>query len=182
MPPEALTDEEIVVRVRSGAVAEYAEIVRRYETKLGHYARKFIRDQDELNDVLQEVFIKAYRNLHGFDVSKKFSSWIYRITHNEALNSLKKYKLESISLDEHEWDIVDDDVNIAKQTDITLAKEKLEKALGTMKEKYREPLMLYYFEQKTYEEISEILQVPKATVGVLILRAKEQLQKLYSAN
>ena len=82
MPQEALTDEEIVVRVRNGAVAEYAEIVRRYETKLGHYARKFIRDQDELNDVLQEVFIKAYRNLHGFDVSKKFSSWIYRITHN----------------------------------------------------------------------------------------------------
>ena len=103
-------------------------------------------------------------------------------TESLTINALKKYKLESISLDEHEWDIVDEDVNIMKQTDISLAKDKLEKALGKMKEKYREPLMLYYFEQKTYEEISEILQVPKATVGVLIMRAKEQLQKTYHSN
>ncbi|MCX6779835.1 MAG: sigma-70 family RNA polymerase sigma factor, partial [Candidatus Magasanikbacteria bacterium] len=106
--PSNFTDEQLVAHIREKDKELYSEIIRRYETKLSHYLRKFFRNPDELEDVLQEVFIKVYRNLYGFDVDKKFSSWIYRITHNEAINHLKKNYRKNISLDETEWDIVDE--------------------------------------------------------------------------
>ncbi len=172
-----LTDEELIEEIRAKDKELYSEIIRRYETKLAHYLRKFFRDSDQLADVLQEVFIKAYRNLYGFDIKKRFSPWIYRIAHNEALNHIKKNRRESVSLDESEWEIIDEDIDLKKEVDATLLKEKMEVALLRIKEKYREPIILYYFEQKTYEEISDILRLPRNTVGTLIMRGKKMLKE-----
>lgn len=177
--PSHFTDEQLVVQIREKDKELYSEIIRRYETKLSHYLRKFFRNQDELEDVLQEVFIKVYRNLYGFDVDKKFSSWIYRITHNEAINYLKKNSKKNISLDETEWDIVDEKFDLNEHIDNKQVREKVSKGLSELKEKYREPLILYYFEQKSYEEISDILRLPRNTVGVLILRGKEKLKETF---
>ena len=74
--------------------------------------RKFIYNNDELEDILQVVFIKAYKNLYGFNTKKKFSSWIYRIAHNEAVNHLKKYSKERISLDDIEYKIIDKKIDL----------------------------------------------------------------------
>lgn len=93
----------------------YAEIIRRYQVKLAHYLRKFIRDVDELEDVLQGVFIKAFRNLYSFNLNRKFSPWLYRIAHNEALNHLRKYKKEAVSLDQTEWEIIDQAIDIKEK-------------------------------------------------------------------
>ncbi|KKR48441.1 MAG: RNA polymerase, sigma-24 subunit, ECF subfamily [Candidatus Magasanikbacteria bacterium GW2011_GWC2_40_17] len=177
MPFSQLTDEEVVVAVREKNKELYSEIVRRYQTKLAHYLRKFIIDPDQLQDVLQDVFIKAYRNLFGFNAERKFSPWIYRIAHNEALNYLKKHSREVLSLDPEEQDIVDKKIDIKEGTDKVLTKEKINKALSLLKEKYRTPLILYFFEQMSYEEISDVLETPKSSVGVLIMRAKSQLKK-----
>lgn len=173
------TDEQLVVEIRENDKELYSEIIRRYQTKLSHYLRKFFRNQDELEDVLQEVFIKVYRNLYGFDIEKKFSSWIYRITHNEAINHLKKNSNKNISLDEQEWEIVDNKFNLNDHIDKKQLREKITKGLFELKEKYREPLILYYFEQKSYEEISDILRLPRNTVGVLIMRGKEKLKESF---
>lgn len=172
-------DEQLVVEIRENDKELYSEIIRRYQTKLSHYLRKFFRNQDELEDVLQEVFIKVYRNLYGFDIEKKFSSWIYRITHNEAINHLKKNSNKNISLDEQEWEIVDNKFNLNDHIDKKQLREKITKGLFELKEKYREPLILYYFEQKSYEEISDILRLPRNTVGVLIMRGKEKLKESF---
>ncbi len=172
-----LTDEQLVSIVRESDKEKYAEIVHRYETKLSHYLRKFIPDDDQRQDVLQEVFIKAYRYLFWFDVKKRFSPWIYRIAHNEAINYIKRYKKKTISLEPEELHIMDDSIDHPKQIDNNILKDQLEKALGHLKDKYREVLILYYFEEKSYEEISDILQCPKNSVGVMIKRAKEQLKK-----
>ena len=172
------TDEQLVVEIRENNKELYSEIMRRYQTKLSHYLKKFFRSQDELDDVLQEVFIKAYKNLYGFDVDKKFSSWIYRIAHNEAINHIKKNKRKNISLDETEWEIVDEKLDLHEEFDSKQMGERIQRAMGELKEKYREPLILYFFEQKSYEEISDILRLPRNTVGILIMRGKTKLKDI----
>lgn len=175
------TDEQIVSAVRAGDKEKYGEIIRRYETRLSHYLRKFFSDRDELEDVLQEVFIKAFRNLNDFDADRKFSPWIYRITRNEAINFIKKYSKEAVSIDEKEWDIVDKSMNLDEKIDRSFNKEMVERGLAKMKSKYREPLILYFFEGLSYAEISEILKIPINSVGVLVMRGKKILKDLIGA-
>ena len=172
-----LSDEQLVETIRRDNQEQYSEIIRRYDQKLSHYLRKFIYDQDELEDVLQVVFIKVYKNLYGFNVEKKFSSWIYRIAHNEALNHLKKYAKERISLDEVEYRIIDEKIDLGGDVDRKILKESVERLLKRIKTKYREPLILFYFEQKSYEEIGDILRIPTSTVGTLISRGKKTLKE-----
>lgn len=173
-----LSDEELVIAVRKKNKEYYSEIIRRYQTKLTHYLRKFIRNSDELEDVLQDVFIKAYRNLYGFNIDKRFSPWIYRIAHNEALNHIKKSSRESVSLDEEECVAIDKSIDIKDEIDGRILKDKIEHGLSAIPEKYGEPLILSLFEQKTYEEIGEILRLPRNTVGTLISRGKTMLKKI----
>lgn len=172
-----LSDEQLVKIIRENDQELYSEIIKRYNQKLSHYLHRFIYDQDELEDVLQVVFIKVYKNLFGFNIDKKFSSWIYRIAHNEALNHLKKYSKERISLDEVEYKIVDEKIDINGQVDKKFLKNNIEKILKNIKIKYQEPLILFYFEQKSYEEISDILRIPTSTVGTLISRGKKMLKE-----
>ncbi len=172
-----LSDEDLVIAIRLNEKEWYGEIIRRYETKLTHYLRKFIRDQDELEDVLQEVFIKAYRNLFDFNSDRKFSPWIYRIAHNQALNQIKKYSKESFSIDEKEWEIIDEKMDLKREVDQSIAKAQIEKGMSLLKAKYREPLVLFFFEEKSYDEIADIIKVPISTVGTLISRGKNQLKE-----
>jgi RNA polymerase sigma-70 factor (ECF subfamily) len=177
MAKNVLTDEQLVAAVRSSNSELYSEIIKRYQEKLSHYLKKFIRDNDELEDVLQSVFIKAYKNLNSFNIHKKFSSWIYRIAHNEAINYLKKNYKYGLSLDEWEYDVIDEKLDFSKDLDRELTRERINQALASIKPKYQEPLVLFFFEQKTYEEISEILHLPINTVGTLIARGKQNLKK-----
>ncbi|MCK5475067.1 MAG: RNA polymerase sigma factor [Candidatus Pacebacteria bacterium] len=172
-----LSDEQLVEIIRKDDQELYGEIIKRYNQKLSHYLRKFIYDQDELEDVLQVVFIKVYKNLYGFNINKKFSSWIYRIAHNEALNHLRKYSKERISLDEVEYRIIDEKIDVGGDVDKKILKKNVEKLLKKIRPKYQEPLILFYFEQKSYEEISDILRIPTSTVGTLISRGKKMLKE-----
>lgn len=174
------SDEELVKIIREKDQELYSEIIKRYQTKLSHYLRKFVRDRDELEDILQLVFIKVFKNLNSFDLGKKFSSWIYRIAHNESINYLKKNQ-NKISLDENELEIVDHKIDIILEVDRGLLKNKFEKIFNRLKPKYSEPLILFYFEEKSYEEISDILRIPISTVGTLILRGKKQLHDLLTS-
>ncbi len=177
METRNLTDEQLVEKIRENNPQLYSEIIHRYQSKLSNYLRKFINHQDELEDVLQEVFIKVYKNLFGFDINKKFSSWIFRIAHNEAINNIRKRKKEILSLDDNEWQVIDEKINLEKELEEKINRKIIEKALLKIKSKYREVLILYFLEEKTYEEISEILRIPISTVGVLLLRGKKKLKK-----
>ncbi|HNU76361.1 MAG TPA: sigma-70 family RNA polymerase sigma factor [bacterium] len=172
---ETKTDEEIVELIRNENKELYGQIIKRYQDKLIRYAEYIIGDHDKASDAVQESFIKAYINLNGFDVKKKFSSWIYRIVHNEAINLIDKNK-KIVKLDP---DIdFDSGVNIE---DSYIKEELVSRAhncLETMDINYREPLSLYYIENKSYEEISDILRIPMGTVAVRINRAKIILKKI----
>ena len=173
-----LSDEQIIEVIRVENKGLYSEIIKRYQNRLSHYLRKFVYNPDELEDVLQVVFIKTYKNLFSFNTNKKFSSWIYKIAHNEAINHIKKNSTNhQISLDKVEYQIIDKSVNLDDDFDKILLKKQIENSLNLLKLKYQEPLILFYLEQKSYEEISDILRIPKNTVGTLISRGKKILKK-----
>lgn len=173
-----LTDEQIVVAIRSNNSELYSEIIQRYQIRLSHYLKKFVHDNDELEDVLQNIFIKAYKNLYSFNINKKFSPWIYRIAHNEAINYLKKNYKYGLSLDDGEYDVIDEKIDIGGGLDRKLDRELINHALVSIGRKYQEILILFFFEEKTYEEISEILRLPINTVGTRISRGKSNLKKI----
>lgn len=177
MDLEKLSDEQVVVIVREGGQENYREIIRRYQKRLTHYLRKFIVNPDELEDVLQDVFIKTFRNLHDFNEHKKFSSWIYRIAHNEAINSIKKKSNQNLNIDDFEYKIFDEKLNIEHKVDQKIFREKILLALNNLKIKYRDPLILFFFEELSYDEISDVLKIPTSTVGTLIRRGKDKLKQ-----
>lgn len=170
-----LSDEKIVEIVRSKNKEAYAEIIKRYQKKLIRYAGYILGDEDKGADVVQEGFIKAYINLYGFNTEKKFSSWIYRIVHNEAMNMLGKDKKQQPMYEQVEFD---SGINFE---DDFIKKELISRThhcLELMPVIYKEPLSLYYLEEKSYEEISDILRIPVGTVGTRINRARGIMKKL----
>jgi len=178
-------DEDIARMVQNGEMERFGILVERYEAKIMRYGRKFLSDSDDIKDMLQNVFIKAYTNIQGFNAEKKFSSWIYRIAHNEFVNALKKKHRDPFPFSFFDFDV---DVLFPhlrmKDTPESDFEEKetkitLEKHLREIDPKYREPLTLYYFEEMDYKDISEILRIPVSTVGVRLKRGKEILKKIY---
>lgn len=174
------TDEMIATLVQGGDSEVFATLVERYEDKLMRYARKFLRDPDDAKDIVQEVFIKAYENIQSFDASRRFSPWIYRIAHNEFVNAIKKRARGPVlGLD---LDVVFPHLTAGETADDTAlardTKEILEACLDELDPKYREPLVLYYFEGLSYKDMADILHIPMSTVGVRLARGKSQLQKI----
>lgn len=176
-----LSDEKIIQAVIGGDKDKYALIVERYESKLMRYAQYLLKDYDLASDTVQESFIKAFINLRSFDTKRQFSPWIYRILHNEAMNVIKRNK-KVVSLDSE-----DNEANTPYQDfwhdikiDQQILNSQVRNCLDKIDIKYKEVLMLSYFENLKYEEISDILRIPTSTVGVRIKRGKEALKKICS--
>ena len=161
-------------------------IIKRYEHKLLTYIRRLTNvNYEEAEDILQNVFIKTYLNLNAFDPDLKFSSWIYRIAHNEVISNYRKKKArpEGVPL-ETENNLINKlaaDLDLETQMDNHCLREAINKVLAGLDEKYREILVLRFFEDKDYQEMSDILQKPMGTIASLVNRAKgkfkEEMQK-----
>jgi len=170
-----LSDSDVVKLVREKDKELYVEIIKRYQKKLLRYASYIMGDEHTGADVVQESFIKAFVNLNGFDIKKKFSSWIYRIVHNEAVNMLSKHKKQRPMNDEIEHDSrIDLEDEFIKNELIARTHHCLEQ----MPMIYKEPLSLYYLDEKSYEDISNILRIPVNTVGTRVNRAKKMMKKI----
>ncbi|MFN4213028.1 MAG: RNA polymerase sigma factor [Microgenomates group bacterium] len=171
-----LTDEEIVEKIIKEDKQLFAEIIERYEKKILRYIYYLTGDSQENQDIAQNIFIKAYINLKSFNKSFKFSSWLFRIAHNEAVNFLKKKKY-NLSFDEKILKIEDE-----KKIDEEVFKKQLKimvkKCLEQLPILYKEVVDLFYFENLSYEEISDVLKIPPGTVAIRLSRAKSFLKKI----
>lgn len=178
-----LEDGELVALSISDSQYFYCLMVR-YEDKLSAYVRRFTYLSDaDIADVVQESFINAYTHLNDCDCNLKFSSWLYRIVHNQAINFLKKNK-QSINIniegtDDNFIDWLVSDTNIEKETITKHFNEDIKKIIDKLNPDYQEVLLLKFFEDKDYSEISDILQKPMGTVATLISRAKLQFKTIY---
>lgn len=177
-----MSDEEIVsMALRDKAF--FGHIVMRYENKLSAYIMRLgIRNVEDRQDTLQDIFIKVYKNLNGFDKTLSFSSWVYRIAHNEAISAHRKKNVrpEGHLIDagnEHVAREMTKEEDAEKHFDEKLNAAEVYKALQLVDEKYKNALILRFFEHKEYEEISDILKIPTGSVGTLIHRGKKQLRE-----
>jgi RNA polymerase sigma-70 factor, ECF subfamily len=176
------TDEEIVRDVQRGDGEAFGILVFRYQPKLSRYARKFLFRGDDINDIVQDTFIKAYTNIKSFDVERRFSPWIYRIAHNVFVNAGR----DSLRNRAH-FSIFDADVLFPSPVAVEKAddaakheemKRMLDTSLAAIDKKYREPLVLYYFEDLDYKTIADVLQIPMSTIATRIKRGKSMLEKI----
>ena len=171
-----LSDEEVVSLVINGDKEVYGQIVDRYERKLRRYIMTFTKKQNDADDILQNVFIKAFKNLTSYNRKLKFSSWIYRIAHNESLNLVNSSFLQRI-VSLQDWIVVKVYEDIEDKIDSEMLKIQLKGCIDKLEIKYKEPLILYLYEEKSYEEISDIMRIPVRNVGVLIHRAKTKVKE-----
>jgi RNA polymerase sigma-70 factor (ECF subfamily) len=176
-----LTDEQIAELVQNGDVQSFGALVGRFEQKLLRYARRFLFDRADSQDLVQEVFLKAYINIQSFDKDRSFNAWIYRIAHNLFINEIKKKGKEPLPF--FDPDTLFPHPVEPKKADDDLKEQELkimmDKCLEKLTPKYREALILYYYEDMDYQKISDILQIPVSTVGVRLSRAKVSLRDTY---
>ena len=160
----------------------FALIVRRFEPPLSRYVRRLLgRSGQSTEDVLQDVFIKAYVNLNDYDRSRPFSPWLYKIAYNEAMSFLRKRRAEpyAISGDEGMRMLQEilEDADAPAALDQSRMETWIHDALGGLDRRYRDVLVLRFLEEKSYDEISEILEIPMGTVATLINRGKKRLKR-----
>jgi RNA polymerase sigma-70 factor (ECF subfamily) len=175
---EAMRDEEIAHKVQQGDRELFGILVERYEEKLLRYGRKFLPRQEDIEDIVQDVFLSAYQNIQSFDHTLSFSPWIYRIAHNAYVNALRKHERSPLLID---FDTLishpvyeDPAQSEREQKDM---RADIERGLELIRPKYREVLALHYFEDLAYKDIAEVLGVPVGTVGIRLKRAKEALKE-----
>ena len=176
-----LSDNDLIEIIHKQDRQAYREPFGRYQKKLFAYIYHLVGSREEAEDILQNVFSKTYKNIGHFDVTRKFSSWIYRIAHNEAVNFLKrKSKRYTVS-----WDDIStskDKLDSASNEELPEDKighqeivKEVDQAMKKISSKYQQVLHLRYFDEYSYEEIGKILGKPINTVGTLINRAKKKL-------
>lgn len=167
-------DRLAVEQVLSGDKESYRFLVDRYKDGLVRYCYSIVLDEAVAMDAAQQAFINAYQKLHMYKPKYAFSTWLYRIGRNEALKELKRLKrLQPIEMMAE----VAGDQDLAVEFEKHLEAEKLKVALSELRHDWRQVIHFYYWEGKTYEEISELTGKPLNTVRVWLKRAKQKLEK-----
>ena len=183
-----ITDSECINKTDQQLVAltlknqdYYLCLMKRYEGRLLNYILKISNiNKEDAEDILQEVFLKAYQNLNDFDLNFKFSNWIYSIAHNTTISTFRKKNIrpQSVSWDNEELiNILESTYNVEKDTIRQLAYEQILDIINRLPLKYKEVLILKFIENKDYKEISDILHKPMGTIATLINRAKKSLKQ-----
>ena len=183
-----LTDQEIVLLARAGREAAYRELVRRYERPVFALVYRMVRDRELAEDLAQETFVKALNAIESYRPEFKFSSWIFKIANNAAIDHLRRRELDTLSLDGSPHAETPEAMQAtalqigARQEsplDAVEAKElggAIEAAIGGLRPEYRSCILLRHVEGRAYEEIAEILDLPLGTVKTYIHRARNELR------
>jgi len=169
-------DLELISKSLQGNQLAFTELVERHHTTAFAVVRGVLGDSDDVEDVVQMVYMKVYRNLDKFRGDSKFSTWLYQIARNEAINAVKKRRLDTTP--------VEDLVVAAPERDgpeaayhRTAAADDLEQAMARIDERYRGVLELRYMGERSYDEISELTGLPIGTVKTYIHRGKVALKR-----
>lgn len=175
-----ITDQELVAQTLENPQG-FSMIVERYQATLRRYViRLGCRNQEDADDVLQDIFLKCYVNLNEYDQRLKFSSWIYRLAHNETVSFFRKKTIRPDIVQTEEelglFEAISDKTDILESLNEQMNAYSVREALEEIDERYRDVLILRFLEEKSYEEISDILKIPGGTVATLISRGKEKLK------
>jgi len=183
-----MDDHSLLAATREGDEAAFQEIVRRYRNQITNYVYRMIDDYDRAVDIAQETFVRVYMNMERYQATYSFSTYIYRIAHNLAITELRQRKRRRLiplptffsdkDSEEVEVDLPDQGQVLADEAMIASERRQaVTTAIASLPEKYRAALVLCDLEEKSYEEISEVLGLPTGTVKSRINRARNLLKE-----
>lgn len=181
----ATSDEALAEEAKHGSEEAFRALVERFERPVYALLVRMVRRPELAEDLAQETFLKAWKALGRFDAERKFSSWIFKIAHNTALDELRRGGLETVSMDAP-YSATEDPPELpadpAAENPLlrSLARESgqvLERAVARLRPAYRGILLLRFAQERTYDEIAEVLGVPLGTVKIHIFRARAELLK-----
>jgi len=190
-PPNltGITDQEVVERASAGGEAAYRELVRRYQRPVFSLIYRMVRDRELSEDLTQETFVKVLNAIDRYRPEYKFSSWIFKIANNAAIDHLRRRELDTLSLDGGPDATTPDQVQATRlqlgdaaesQLDELEARElgtQIERAIGALRPEYRSCIIMRHVEGRAYDEIADVLDLPLGTVKTYIHRARAELRE-----
>jgi RNA polymerase sigma-70 factor (ECF subfamily) len=181
-------DQQVVTWAQDGDEAAFRELIRRYQRPIFSIIYRMVRDRELAEDLAQETFIKVLNAIDSYRPEHKFSSWIFKIANNAAIDHLRRRELETLSLEGAPDAITSERqeataLQVRDRTESPLeeleARElgsQIERAIAALRPEYRSCIMLRHVEGRAYEEIAEILGLPLGTVKTYTHRARAELR------
>ncbi|MCK5573462.1 MAG: sigma-70 family RNA polymerase sigma factor [Bacteroidetes bacterium] len=178
-------DHEIIHEALRGDDLAFKRLMNKYHDAIFNFIYRMIRDREQVEDLTQEAFIKAFSSLRSFNEEYAFSTWLYKIATNNCIDYIRKRKLQMYSIDkpikakdsDYTFELPDDTYQADKEIISGQRTLLLRNAIEQLPEKYRRVIELRHTEEKTYEEIAATLELPIGTVKAHIFRARELLYK-----
>jgi RNA polymerase sigma-70 factor, ECF subfamily len=186
----SLSDEELISNALNGEQKAYQDLLFRYQRTVFHIVIKIIRNSEDAQDLVQETFMRAFNTLASYRSEFRFSTWLCKIAANCSIDYLRKKKIKAFSMDKR-FETKDGSVEVeledksANPEEYFLRKQKLisiEEAISALPPKYKEVIVYRHHDDKSYEEISRIMNIPIGTVKARIFRARELLKKKLKMN
>jgi RNA polymerase sigma-70 factor (ECF subfamily) len=186
---QSLGDREVVTLAKAGKEAAYRELLRRYERPVFSLIYRMVRDRALAEDLAQETFIKVLNALESYRPEYKFSSWVFKIANNAAIDQLRRREVNTLSLDGAPDARTADEVEAtalqaADRQESPLAElesrelgSQIEEAVGKLRPEYRTAILLRHVEGRSYEEIADVMDLPLGTVKTYIHRARLELRE-----
>lgn len=181
----AVTDGDLVVRAIHGREDGFEELVRRYQRPIAAYVYRMVGDYDAALDLTQEVFIKVYGSLSRYRPEYKFSTWIYKIAHNAAVDHLRRYSTREQSLTteaegaSYELPIESTKPTPEQESERRERRAEIESVVDQLSPAYRELVVLRHSHDLSYDEIAEVTGLPLGTVKNRLFRAREVMRQQF---
>ena len=184
-----LPDADVVRLAQQGREAAFRELVARYERPVFSLVFRMVRDRETAEDLAQDAFIKVLNHIDKYSPEFKFSSWLFKIANNVAIDHLRRKRLDTVSMDGSPHATSRDEV---EATTMQLEAEQesaldelearelgtaIERAIARLRPEYRNCIMLRHVEGRSYEEIAATLDLPLGTVKTYIHRARHELRR-----
>ena len=174
---DKIDDQYYIQKVKAGEADAFRFLVERHKTIVFNIVLQITRSKEDTEEVAQDVFLKAYQSISNFKGDSKFSTWLYRIAYNMAISKVRKKKLpissiEDYELADHEIKQVYDDFELIESSD---KKKYLKKAIDQLSSEDSLVITLYYLNERSIEEISELADMSKSNVKVRLHRARKKM-------
>jgi RNA polymerase sigma-70 factor, ECF subfamily len=181
----SVTDRDLVASAVAGAEGGFEELVRRYQRPIAAYVYRMVGDYESALDLTQEIFIKVYNSLRRYRSEFKFSTWIYKIAHNSAVDHLRRTSTREQSLisgpedDQFELPLESNRPSPEQESERKERRIEIESVVRGLPASYRELVILRHSQDLTYEEIVEVTGLPLGTVKNRLFRAREMMRQQF---
>ena len=181
----ASADRDLVTRAVTGREDAFEELVRRYQRPIAAYVYRMVGDYEAALDLTQEVFIKVYNSLRRYRSEFKFSTWIYKIAHNSAVDHLRRYGSRARALtnefegEQYELPLESRKLSPEQESEKAERRAEIERVVGQLPTAYRELVLLRHSHDMSYDEIAEVTGLPLGTVKNRLFRARETMRQLF---